>query len=626
MGLTIREHIAAGLVAAAVIAAGIAQGLFEPSGYAAASIVVWAAVIAGLVSRRLPMTPVSLMVVAAGLCLAATAALAAVSMSWATDQGRAFEEAVRVSLYLGLFALAACTATARARSQWLTGLTVGLVVVSIVALVAYLQPGLLGDQPTDVQNAAGRLAYPIGYWNGAGALLAVAAVLLAYAAVRAPSRGLRCSATAAIPLVLLGVWLANSRGAGVALLIGGVVLIAATADRIRLLRGIVLGSAGAIVLILVTRQMPALTSGTVDSASRSDGDWLSAICVVVFAIVAAAAWLADDWVPRLRLSRAAGLAVGGFALLAVIAALIAANPVHRFNEFKEAPDTNTGVAVAAADLSSNGRWQFWGAALDALEEHPIDGVGAGGYEHWWALHPRAELFARNPHSLPLQQGAELGVPGLLLFAGFVAAVAVAVRRRLAAGLEGDAGVLTAVVATAAVGATVDWTWQIPAVFGPAVVCAGLLLASAPSARTARNGTLLGFGVLAVAWIAIIGSAVVLLAEIELRRSRDAAGDGQVAEAIDRARTARSIEPWSAKPYTQLALLEEQRGDFPAALGYLRQAQDRDSEDWRLYVIEARLHRRSGDTAAGLAATARAELFSPFSLVSLSEAQRQEASR
>ena len=560
-------------------------------------------------------------VVAAGACLAATVVLATASMTWASDQGGAFEEAVRASLYLGLFVLAACTASAKGRSQWLSGLTVGLGAISIVALVAYLQPGLLGSEPFDVPNAAGRLSYPIGYWNGAAALLALAAVLFAYGESGAPTRLLRASATAFIPLVLLGIWLANSRGAGVTLLIGWAVLVATSADRMRTLRGIVLGLAGGLPLVLVTKQMHALTSGTVDSASRADGDWLSAICIVVVGVVLLIAWFADDWVPRPRISRPTGLAIGGIALLGVIAGLIAANPVHRFNEFKTAPDTNTGVSAAAADLSSNGRWQFWVAALDAFEAHPLDGVGAGGYEHWWALHPKAELFVRNPHSLPLQQGAELGVPGLLLFGGFVAAVIIGARRRLAAGLGGDVGVLMAIVATAALGAAVDWTWQIPAVFGPAVVCAGLLVASAPSARAARSGPWLGFGVLAAAWIAIVGSAIVLLTEIELSRSRDAAGDGQVAEAIDRARTARSIQPWSAEPYTQLALLEGQRRDYPAALAYLRQAQERDSEDWRLYVIEARLQRQSGNPAAGFAATVHAELFSPFSLVSLGEAQR-----
>ena len=66
-------------------------------------------------------------------------------MGWATDQGRAFDEAVRGSTYLGLFTLAACTASPGGRRQWLDGLTVGLAVVVVLALLSRLQPGLLED-------------------------------------------------------------------------------------------------------------------------------------------------------------------------------------------------------------------------------------------------------------------------------------------------------------------------------------------------------------------------------------------------------------------------------------------------------------------------------------------------
>ena len=44
----------------------------------------------------------------------------------------------------------------------------------------------------------------------------------------------------------------------------------------------------------------------------------------------------------------------------------------------------------------------------------------------------------------------------------------------------------AVLICAASGAVFDWTWEIPAVFGPAVVCAALLLSSAPSVRKLRG--------------------------------------------------------------------------------------------------------------------------------------------
>ena len=108
---TARQHIGAGLVAAGMVAAALAEGLFEPTGYAAASIVIWAAVIAGVVGRGLPAAPIARPAAVAGISLGATAALTALSIGWASNQGAAFEAAVRVSFYLGLFALAACTAS-----------------------------------------------------------------------------------------------------------------------------------------------------------------------------------------------------------------------------------------------------------------------------------------------------------------------------------------------------------------------------------------------------------------------------------------------------------------------------------------------------------------------------------
>ena len=71
-------------------------------------------------------------------------------------------------------------------------------------------------------------------------------------------------------------------------------------------------------------------------------------------------------------------------------------------------------------------------------------------------------------------------------------------------------------------------------------------------------------------------------------------------------------PFSPEPYIQLALIEELRGDFDEALERLRQAQRRDSEDWRLALIEARLQLGRGDVAAAEAAVERAQALSPRS--------------
>ena len=613
---TMRQHAGAGLVAAAVVIAAFTQGLFNPTGYAAASIVIWAAVVAGLVGRGLPSAPVGTLAALAGLCLAATVVLAIASVAWASDQGRAFDEGVRVSFYLGLFVLATCTANRPGRAQWVAGLATGLGVILVVALFAFLQPGLLTSGASDVPNAAGRLSYPIGYWNGTAALLAAAALLLAYGATRAPTRLLRSTATATIALALLGIWLANSRGGAAAVLIGGAVLVAASPDRARQLVSVAIGALGAAVLIVVSEQMDALTGGVVDSAMRADGHWMSALCVVVAGVAGAMAWWADSRRLRLRVSRRLGIAIAAVAIAGAVVGMIAANPAERFREFKAPPSVRTGVPVGAAELSSNGRWQFWSVAVDAFESNPIGGVGSGSYEDWWARHASVPLFVRNPHSLPLQQAAELGIPGIVLFLGFLVALALAALRRIGAGRDGDAGILVAVALAGAAGAAVDWTWEIPAVFGPAVICSALLLASAPSRPLARGGYWLGMGTVTAAWIAMIAGGLVVLTDLELQRSKDAAAANRIGEGIDRARAARTIQPWSAEPYTQLAQLEADQGNVSQALVDLKEAEKRDSQDWRLPLIEASLQQRRGDGAAARLAYERAQRLSPIPLASV----------
>jgi hypothetical protein len=605
----IRQHAWAALVAAAIVIAALAEGLFSPTGYAAASIIIWATVIAGLVSRALPTGRVSRLSAAAGLCIAASAVLAAISIGWASDQGRAFDEAVRASFYVGLFVLTVCTGTRRDRSEWLSGLTIGLGLVAIITLFSYLQPGVLDSGESDVPNAVGRLSYPIGYWNGAGALLAVTAVLLLYAGIRGPTRMVRSAAIGMFPLAVLGLWLTSSRGAGIALAIGLCILITASPDRPRQLVAVIVGALGAAALIVVARQLGDLTSGGGDPAMRADGDLMSAVAVPVAAATSALAWWSDGRRPRLRVSRRLAVILGAVLVTGLVAGVVAADPGKRLDEFKKPPTARAGVAFDPEDLSSNGRWQFWGEAIDAFESSPFGGVGAGGFEDWWARHAPVAIFARNPHSLPLQQASELGFPGLLLFCGFLVALAIAAVRRLRSGLTGDVGILLAVVATGAIGAAVDWTWEFPAVFGPVVVCAALLLASARS-RPLRDGYLLGVSTVAAAWLAMVAGGLVVLTQIELDRSRSAAADGRIAEAIHRAEQAHTVTPWSSEPFIQLALLEQDSGNLDQALHRLKQAESRDSDDWRLPLIEASLQSQRGDMQAFRAALERSAGLSP----------------
>ena len=609
---TIRQHMSAGLVAAAVITASLAHGLFDPTGYAAASILVWATVIAGFAGRAMPQRPVGMPAVAAGLCLAAIAVLGFLSVNWASDQGRAFEEAVRVSFYAGLFVLAACTAGVRGRDEWLAGLTMGLAVVSVIALFAYLQPGSLGSR-SDIPGSAGRLSYPVGYWNGAASVLATTTLLLAYAGAWASARRLRIAATGLIPVAVLAMWLTGSRGGAAAAVVGLIVLVAASPDRGRQLVAIAIGLGGALVLVAASEAMTSLTLDTPNAASRNEGDLMSVLSIVAVGVTAAISRRLDGVRPAFRPSRRVAVVIGLVLAIAVVVGVIAAHPAARFDEFKASPPTRHGVAVGGPDLSSNGRWQFWGSALDAFASEPLRGVGAAGFESWWGVHGDVPLFVRNPHSLPLQSAVDYGILGIALFTGFCAALVVGCRRRLSAQRVGDADVLVAVIVCGALGAVFDWTWEIPAVFGPAVVCAAVMLSSAPSPRRVGGRVWAGLAV-AKAAAAILAAGVVVLSQQDLRLSREAAGGGRIDEAIDHANAARSIEPWSADPYIQLAELKSiDDADLPGALADIKKAEQRDSEDWRPLSIEASLQQRQGDLAAARGAFAQARRLSPLPL-------------
>jgi O-antigen ligase len=176
---------------------------------------------------------------------------------------------------------------------------------------------------------------------------------------------------------VLGVWLTSSRGAGFALLVGIVILVATSVERSRQFVAVLIGSLGALVLIVVAQLLPDLTAGVTDSAMRSDGDLMSVVCLPVTAAIGALAWWADERQPKLHVSRRAALISGVVLLAAIVVGVVAADPSKRLHAFEKAPPTHAGVAVGAADLSSNGRWQFWGEAIDALADNPLDGVGAG---------------------------------------------------------------------------------------------------------------------------------------------------------------------------------------------------------------------------------------------------------
>jgi tetratricopeptide (TPR) repeat protein len=168
-------------------------------------------------------------------------------------------------------------------------------------------------------------------------------------------------------------------------------------------------------------------------------------------------------------------------------------------------------------------------------------------------------------------------------------------------------VLLAACLAFAVGAAIDWFWEIAAAGAIFFLAAGALVAARcrqlAQARVEANGagerqrfglTVAGLG---LAWIVALALIGPLLVDREIDTSNAAAARGDIAAAIEHADTARSIEPWAASPYLQLGLLAESQGDYAIAGQRLTEAVEREEGNWQLLYLRARIKHEAGEKAA-----------------------------
>jgi hypothetical protein len=563
--------------------------------------------------------------IAAGACLAGFAAWTALSVAWASDDGRAFVEAVRVLSYLGLFVFIVVASPRGSARAWLTGLAVGLTVVAGLALVSRFEPSFGGHALTGetVTSAEGRLSYPIGYWNGLAACMALALVLLAWLGAQARTLPGRAAAVAAMPLPILTIYFSASRGGAAAAAIGLVALVALGPARPRILGGLLLGAVGGGVLVLIARQMNELVHDLGNVTAARQGDELLVITLVVVAAVGLLRLRVDRPLARVRVPRRTAVAALAVVGIAVVAGLAAANPAARWDEYKTAGNPAEGQFQShLVSDSSSGRYQYWAAALDAFSTSPIEGIGAGGYEAWWQQHGSLSRQIRDAHSLFFETLGELGIVGLailLAFFGVVAASGLRARTRLGGA---ELGAALAVVAAGVVSAAIDWTWELLACFAPVVVAAALLTgrAAQPASQTLpadatwgspATGRLgLGIATLLVAWTSIWAGGVLFLTEFKLDSSRDAVNSGDLVAAADDARQSSTLQPWAAEPRLQLALVQELGQELGAANRTIDEAIDRAPDDYRLWLVKSRLEYGLGHKETSKRALVQARRLNP----------------
>ena len=175
----------------------------------------------------------------------------------------------------------------------------------------------------------------------------------------------------------------------------------------------------------------------------------------------------------LALPRRAPVAVGLVVVLAA-AAVVAAGSTER-RRVARVPSESADPARLASFGSH--RYSYWKVALRSFADHPLRGVGSGGFAVEWLRERKARESAQDAHSLYIETAAELGLAGLTALALMLAGVVLSAR----AAWERDptlAAGWCAALATWALHAGIDWDWEMPAVTLLAVILAGSVIAMA----------------------------------------------------------------------------------------------------------------------------------------------------
>ena len=632
-------NVAATLIPVVLIVyLGMTNGGFDPVSRSVVGVAVWWTVLVGTVANLLPAaggTP-------AGRALfgvaAAFAGWTALSFTWTDSDGRTATELARVSTYLGVFALALAAQGGGRWRQILHGVTAGVVILCGIAVLSRMRPDWFPEQVAgrylrDIEIES-RLSYPINYSSGLGVLAAMGLPLALAATSSARTLAGQALGAGALPVVALALWLTTSSLSVPAAVLALAVFVALAPNRLPKLATLLVAAGGAAILFAATEARDAFDRGLPTAELESQGGEMLAITLAVCAAVALAhVGLTRligpggrfDW-PRVS-RRNAGIATATAAVVALVVAVAAGAPGEledRWETFKSrdaavAPDEGSRVDEIL-DFSGSGRYEFWEASVDANETDPWRGIGPGTWDFWWLEHGSYVAYVRDAHSLYLETLAELGIVGLLLIVGLSAGVlAVGAWRALRAPPDLRLAIAAATAGCAAfvAGATVDWMWELgvlPVVFFAlaAIVCAARDAeqpdGDAAAPRWRREG-----GRIAVVLVALAGLVAIippLWGAVALERSREAAAEGRVEDALSAARSAVSAQPYAAAPRIQEAQLLAEQDDVGAAVRAARAGTEREPVNWRNWLLLARLEGLNGDRERAAEARKRAEKLNP----------------
>ena len=609
---------------------GLEGGGYDPLVHDKAGIALWWVVLVGVAVGVLPGRRLSRSSwVALGL-MALFVLWTALSLSWTESAERTMADLARVAGYLGAFALAVLAGGTANGRRLVAAVGAGVAFVAIVALLSRLHPSWFPEAGQTARFLSGnhdRLSYPINYWNGLAALIAIGSPLLLHVASGARWIWARAATAAVLPAMALAAYFTLSRGGIAAACIALALFLVLSSDRLPRLITALLCAAGSATLIGLASHRDALQQALDNGEAHHQGSEMLILTVIVCLLVGlaqAGIALAERRGRRPAwtvVSRRNSLIGVGVAALVVAIAALALNAPGRASdgwaEFKRGEGPGKG-AERLGSVAGESRYQFWSSAVRENASKPLTGTGSGTFEYWWTRDGDVSEIVHDTHSLYLQTLGELGIVGLLALAAFLLAVLgwggrnvvradPSERPHLAAALAG----FVAFCLTAAV----DWMWQIPVLAAATLLLAAVLVTFGERPAEGSRSALalpLRIGIPVAALVAIGVIAIPLASTGLLRESEAEARAGELEAALQSARSAQNAEPWAAAPRLQQALVLESEGDLAAALGAARAAAERESTNWRNFLVLSRIEAERGEAAAAVRDYRRARSLNPHS--------------
>ena len=205
------------------------------------------------------------------------------------------------------------------------------------------------------------MSFPIGYWNGLAACIAIGLVLLVWLSAESASRRWRAIAIAMIPVGGTALFFTSSRGGVIATVLGVAVLAAFGRNRAQILAGAALGGVATVALALLATGRYDLMHDLGTSVQRTQGLELAVFMVALGGAIGWIRWRLDGWLATLSLSRRVtrlGLLGVAVATIVLVVSINPATVVTDLSRESPTPTSETGQR-GLFGTGASGRTEFW---------------------------------------------------------------------------------------------------------------------------------------------------------------------------------------------------------------------------------------------------------------------------